>query len=207
MAALVSFAVAVSSADDALLSASIHLTVAGALLSLVALVHPHRRPVGWAGSAVLTLALWVRLLDLGVLAPEAYTMPPALVLVGVALYRLWRDPASPTALLVPGLVLATTPSLLRLLVTDPVSLRALLLGAACLGLVLTGAAMRWSAPLLVGAAVGAALTLLELAPYVVQTPQWVVIGLAGTALTVVGITWERRVVELRRAAGYVGRLR
>ncbi len=206
-AALVSFAVAVAAADDVLLSAAIHLTVAGALLSLTALVHPHRRPVGWAGSAVLTLALWVRLVDVGVLAPEAYTLPPALALVGVALYRLWRDPASPTALLVPGLVLATTPSLLRLLVTDLVSLRALLLGAACLGLVLTGAAMRWSAPLLVGAVVGAALTLVELAPYVVQTPQWVVIGLAGTALTVVGITWERRVVELRRATGYVGRLR
>ncbi len=206
-AGLVAIAVAVPAASDDGLSAAIHLTLAGALLSLTALVHPHRREVGWAGSAVLMLALWVRLADVGVVAPEAYTLPPALALVGVAVLRLWRDPRSPTTLLVPGLVLATTPSLLRLLVTDPVSLRALLLGAACLALVLVGATLRWSAPLLVGASVGAALTLLELAPYVARTPQWVVIGLAGTVLTVVGITWERRVVELRRAAGYVGRLR
>ncbi len=207
LAGVVSFAVAVGSASDELLSLSIHLTQAGALLSLTALVHPHRRAVGWAGSAVLLLALWVRLVDLEVLAPEAYTLPPALALVGVALVQLWREPQSPTALLVPGLVLATTPSLLRLLATDPVSLRALLLGLACLALVLVGAALRWSGPLLVGAGVGAALALLELAPYVAQTPQWVVIGLAGTVLTLTGITWERRVVELRRAAGYLGRLR
>ncbi len=206
-AASASLTVAVLAADDVLLSASIHLTLAGALLSLIALVHPHRREVGWAGTAVLTLALWVRLADAGVVAPEAYTLPPALALVGVALLRLWRDPRTPTALLVPGLLLATTPSLLRLVATDPVSLRALLLGAACLALALAGATMRWSAPLLVGAGVGAALALLELAPYAVQTPQWVAIGLAGTALTLVGITWERRVVELRRASVYVGRLR
>jgi hypothetical protein len=33
------------------------------------------------------------------------------------------------------------------------------------------------------------------------------IGAAGTVLTVVGVTWERRVVELRQAAVYLGRLR
>jgi hypothetical protein len=207
LAGAISLTVAVAAASDEPLSLSIHLTAAGALLSLTALVHPHRRAVGWAGSAVLLLALWVRLVDVGVLAPEAYTMPPALALVAVALVRMWRDPQEPTALLVPGLLLATAPSLLRLLVTDPVSLRALLLGVACLALTLAGATLRWSAPLLVGAGVGAALTLLELAPYIARTPQWVVIGLAGTVLTLTGITWERRVVELRRAAGYVGRLR
>ena len=76
LAGTVSLAVAVVAADDVLLSLAIHLTVAGALLSLTALVHPHRRPVGWAGSAVLMLALWVRLADVGVLAPEAYTLAP-----------------------------------------------------------------------------------------------------------------------------------
>lgn len=33
------------------------------------------------------------------------------------------------------------------------------------------------------------------------------IGLAGTLLTVVGVTWERRLIELRQAAGFLGRLR
>ncbi len=58
-----------------------------------------------------------------------------------------------------------------------------------------------------GSGVGAALTLVELAPYAVETPQWVVIGAAGSLLIAVGVTWERRVVELQRAAGYVARLR
>ena len=70
-----------------------------------------------------------------------------------------------------------------------------------------GAQLRWSAPLLVGATTGGLLTLVELAPYAAETPQWVVIGLAGTVLVVVGTTWERRVVDLQRAATYVGRLR
>jgi hypothetical protein len=35
----------------------------------------------------------------------------------------------------------------------------------------------------------------------------VLIGLAGTILTVVGVTWEHRILELRRATAYLGRLR
>ena len=47
----------------------------------------------------------------------------------------------------------------------------------------------------------------ELAPYAAQTPQWVLIGAAGTVLIGVGITWEARLRDLRQAAGYLGRLR
>ena len=47
----------------------------------------------------------------------------------------------------------------------------------------------------------------EVAPYATEIPQWVVIGVAGTILTVVGVTWENRLLELRRAAVYLGRLR
>jgi hypothetical protein len=88
-----------------------------------------------------------------------------------------------------------------------VSLRAALLGAGCLGLVLAGTRLRWSSPLVVGAVVGGLLVLRELAPYAAATPQWVLIGLAGTVLTVVGVTWERRLRDLRQAADYLGRLR
>ena len=47
----------------------------------------------------------------------------------------------------------------------------------------------------------------ELAPYAEQTPQWVIIGAAGIVLVASGITWEARLRDLRRAAGYLGRLR
>ena len=208
VAALVSAAVAVPLADDAAVSLALHLTLAGALVTLQSLVHPSHRRLAWVGGALLVLATWVRLVDLGVEAPEPYTLPAATALVVVGLLRLHRDRGSSTrTTLLPGLGLATVPSLLQVLQTDPVSLRALLLGTACLVLVLAGARLRWSAPLLVGAVVGALLTLVELSPYAAETPQWVVIGFAGTVLTVVGVTWERRVLDVQRAASYVGRLR
>ena len=200
--------VSVAAALDQPTAMSIHLTVAGALVTATSLLHTSRRPMAWVGGLLLAAATWVRLADLGVESPEAYTLPTAVVLVLLGLHRLRTVPtASTVSSLGPGLTLATVPSLLWILAEDPVSLRAALLGAACLALVLLGARLRWSSPLVVGAAVGALLALRELAPYAVQTPQWVVIGLAGTILTVVGVTWERRLVELRQAATYLERLR
>ena len=208
LASVVAAAVGVNAAHDSATSLAVHLTVAGALVTATAVVHESRRDLAWLGGFLLALATWVRLADLGVDAPEAYTLPTAVALVLVGLERMRRDPTASTSVAVtPGLVLATVPSLLWVVATDPVSLRAALLGVACLALVLTGAMLRWSSPLVTGASVGAVLVLRELAPYAVQTPQWVVIGLAGTLLTVVGVTWERRLVELQQASAFLGRLR
>jgi len=98
------------------------------------------------------------------------------------------------------------PSLLWVLV-DPVSTRAVLLGLGCLALLLAGVALRWSAPVVVGGLVGGTLVLRELAPYAATWPQWALIGVAGTLLLGVGITWEARLRDLRRTAVYLGRLR
>lgn len=198
---------AVLAATDSGGSLALHLTVAGALLCATALLHESRRATGWAGAALLFLATWVRLADLGVSEPEPYTLPLAVALLGVGLVHLRRHPRASTATaLLPGLVLGTVPSLLWVL-DDPVSLRALLLGAGCVVLAVAGAALRWSAPLVVGAAVGAVLALRELGPYAAEVPQWIWLGLAGALLTTVGITWERRLRDLRKAFGYLGRLR
>jgi hypothetical protein len=206
LAGLVAALASLDVAPDQPTALSVHLTVAGVLVILSSLVHQERRVFAWPGGALLAAATWVRLADLGVETPEAYTLPSALVLIMAALYRLQRTPESRTALLVPGLTLATVPSLLWVL-ADPVSPRAVLLGLACLGLVLAGAQLRWSAPLAVGGLVGGLLVLREVAPYASELPQWVLIGLAGTILTVVGVTWEHRILELRRATAYLGRLR
>ena len=208
LAGFVAACAAVPEAGDVSVSLAVHLTVAGALMTIQSLVYPSRRGLAWAGGTLLMLATWVRLADLGVEAPEAYTLPAAVVLTLVGLRHLVRDRRAATGpTLLPGLVLATVPTLLHVLANDPVSVRALALGAGCLLLVLAGTQLRWSAPLEVGAVVGGVLALVELQPYAAQTPQWVVIGLAGTVLVVVGITWERRVVDLQRASRYVGRLR
>lgn len=187
--------------------AALWLAVAGFAVCATALVNESRRDAAWLGAGLLLLASWVRLADLEVREPEAYTLPLAAALLALGGWRLQRSPAVGTAeALLPGLLLGTIPSLLWV-VGDPVSLRALLLGGACLVLTVAGAALRWSAPLLVGASVGAAIVVRELGPYAGDFPKWVWIGLAGALLTVVGITWERRLLEVRKAVGFLGRLR
>ncbi|MET0525094.1 MAG: hypothetical protein ABWZ91_09845 [Nocardioides sp.] len=204
---LVAATVACLAAADPVTTTAIHLTLAGGLVVASSLVHPHRRALGWAGGLLLAAATWVRLADLGVEAPEAYTLPSALALLVVGLDRLRRDPEAATATaLTPGLLLATVPSLLWCL-DDPVSGRAAWLGVGCVGLLLAGTLLRWHAPLVMGAAVGGVLVVRELAPYAAQVPQWVLIGAAGALLTVVGVTWEHRLAQVRQAAAYLERFR
>jgi hypothetical protein len=141
-------------------------------------------------------------------APEAYTLPSAAALLVVGAVRLHRDRSAGTvAALGPGLTLALLPSLLWSLAEAP-GLRALLLGLGCLMLVLGGVRLAWSAPVRAGASAGALLVLRLAAPYVgAAVPRWVLIGLAGSLLIVVGTTWERRLAEARTLASYVRRLR
>lgn len=207
-AGLVTAGVAITAASDESVSLALHLTLAGALVSASSLINPSRRLLAWAGGLLLAAATWVRLADLGVHAPEAYTLPTAVALLLVGLDRLRRDPEAATLLtLGPGLTLATVPSLLWVLAGDVVTWRAALLGVGCLVLVVGGSQLRWNAPLVVGAVAGGLLVMRELTPYVAATPPWILIGLAGTLLTVVGVTWEKRMLELRNAGAYLTRLR
>jgi Predicted membrane protein (DUF2157) len=204
------FSVSAGFADSeslGLLVLALDLTVAGTLVTASSLAHPHRRMLSVPGGLLLAMATWVRLYDLGVTAPEAYTLPSAVVLVGLGLLHLRRHADAATMrILGPGLTLATVPSLLWAL-EDPESLRALLLGLGALGLVLAGVRLRWTAPLVVGAVVGAVLVVRELGPYATALPPWLVIAVAGAALTGVGVTWEARMNDVRRAGRYLARLR
>jgi hypothetical protein len=188
--------------------AAVYLTVAGVAVTLMSLLREDRRALGWAGGGLLALASWVRLADIGVHAPEAYTLPSAAALLVVGVLHLRRTPAASTmTALAPGLSLALVPSLLWAL-TDPTGPRALLLGLGCLGLVLAGVQLRWTAPIALGATVGALLVLRLAAPYVGDAvPRWVLIGGAGVLLIAVGVTWERRLTEARQVMAYVRALR
>ncbi len=185
---------------------AIVLTLAGAAQVVSSLVNAHRRELAWSGGLMLAMATWVRLYDAGVTTPEAYTLPSALVLVAVGLVAVLRRGLPTMTALTPGLSLATVPTLLQVLGGDPVSWRAFLLGAAVLGLVLVGTRLRWGGPLVVGAVVGALLVIREAGPYAADLPPWLLIAVAGTVLTVVGITWERGLRDLRRGAAYLARL-
>ena len=99
------------------------------------------------------------------------------------------------------------PSLLWVL-WDPVTFRSVLLGAACLLLLMAGLRLRWTAPVLFAASVGSLLVLRHAAPFVESAvPRWVLIGAAGAVLIGMGATWEHRLQEARLLAGYVRRLR
>jgi len=187
---------------------AVYLTAAGVAVTAQSLLHGDRRYLAVPGGLLLAMATWVRLWDLGVRQPEAYTLPSAAVLVGLGLLRLRRDPeASTLTALAPGLSLALLPSLLWAMV-EPPGLRALLLGTGCLALVLGGVAARWTAPIVLGATAGGLLVLRLAAPYIGSTvPRWVLLGCAGALLVVVGATWERRLQEARSLVGYVRALR
>lgn len=205
--ALITFPISGAETTDAGGYTALWLTVAGFVFCASALIHESRRFGAWIGAALLLLATWVRLADLEVEAPEAYTLPLAVALLAFGLWRMQKSDTVGTAeALLPGLLLGTIPSLLWV-IGDPVSLRALLLGGVCLALTIAGASLRWSAPLLVGATVGAIIVFREIGAYPGEFPKWVWIGFAGVLLTVVGITWERQLLEVRKVVGYLGRLR
>ncbi|MBY9074844.1 hypothetical protein K1X13_08430 [Nocardioides sp. WL0053] len=187
--------------------AAVYLTITGAAVSAMALLRPDRRMAGWLGGGLLAAASWVRLWDIGVEAPEAYTLPTAVALAVVGVVHLRRDPEATTmTALSPALSLALVPSLLWVL-ADPVTLRSLLLGLACLALVLVGVKLRWTAPVVFASTVGALLVLRHATPMAEAVPRWMLIGLAGALLISMGITWENRLREARAMLGYVRHLR
>ena len=86
------------------------LTVAGGLVTAMSLLRADRHALGWAGGALLALASWVRLWDVGVHQPEAYTLPSALALLVVGGVHLRRRPGAGTmTALAPGLVAGPGP--------------------------------------------------------------------------------------------------
>lgn len=186
---------------------AVYLTLAGASATAMSLLRADRHSVGWLGGLLLVLASWVRLADIGVEEPEAYTLPAAVALLVVGLVHLRRNPGSSTmAALSPGLLLALVPSLLWVL-AEPIALRSMLLGVATLVLVLGGVRLRWSAPVVHGAVVGTVLVLRLTTPVAEAVPRWALIGAAGALLVALGITWERRVRDARALTGYVRGLR
>ncbi|SDK33279.1 hypothetical protein SAMN05428985_103626 [Nocardioides sp. YR527] len=185
---------------------SILLILAAAAVSAHAIAHHERRWLGWVGAGLATIALWIRLADTSVTTWEYYTLPPAIALVvfGVVKLRLDREVAS-LPVLGPGVFLALIPSVPAAL-QDPVSMRTAVLGLACLAFIIGGALLRWAAPLVGGALVASVLALAQM-PSAESLQQWWVLGAAGLLLLFLGITWEARLHDLRRATAYVRGLR
>lgn len=182
-----------------------YLTLGGVALTTSALLHRDRRLLAWGGLALFTLAQWLRLEQLGVGTVEAYTLPLAVILLVVGTLALRDGDRSTLRTQGAGLGLALVPSLLQVL-AEPVVLRAALLGAACVVCIAVGVLRRWAAPLLAGGGTLAVLVLRQMT-IAQELPQWALIGIAGILLTFVGLTWEKRLANVRTAADYVRDLR
>ncbi len=116
------------------------LLVLGAAAAALATA-PDRRAVGLLAGLLLTGSSWARLAGADVHLVEAYSLPPAAVLLVLAGYRLRRDrSADPVRLLVPGAGLAFTPSIVAAAGGGP--LRPVLLIGAAAGLALAGVELR-----------------------------------------------------------------
>ena len=183
-------------------------TVVGAAVTVMSLLREDRRQLGWAGGALLALSSWVRLWDVGVTEPEAYTLPSAIALLVVGLLHLRRTPGSST-MTAPGARAVARPGPQPAVGAGRADRSAsLLLGLGCLVLVLLGSRLGWTAPIALGSTVGCLLVLRLAAPYVGDAvPRWVLIGAAGALLIAVGATWERRLLEARHLVDYVRSLR
>ncbi|GAA2414181.1 SCO7613 C-terminal domain-containing membrane protein [Streptomyces coeruleofuscus] len=185
------------------------LALCGVIAAGTAL-RPDRRPVGYAATALFVLAAWVRLAAWEVGTPEAYTLPVTVPALLVGALRRRRDPrVSSWTAYGPGLAATLLPSLVAAW-GDPQWTRPLLLGTAALLVTLLGARHHLKAPLVLGGAVLALVTLHELAPYVVQVagalPRWAPPALAGLLLLALGATYEQRIRDVRRVRDVLGRM-
>ncbi|MFI2709652.1 SCO7613 C-terminal domain-containing membrane protein [Micromonospora sp. NPDC018662] len=160
-----------------------------------------------AGGSEL-LGGWLLLAAGGVAVLEAYTVPAAVLALGAGLLALRRRPGLTSWLaLGPGLGAALLPSLVSVLAApDPQPLRRLALGLVALGAVLGGAARRWQAPVVLGAATLVPLALHELARSWDLLPRWIFLALGGLALIGLAATYERRRRDLARLRAAVTRL-
>lgn len=191
-----------ASSDDALTAVLLLLAVAPAVVA----VWQDRAALAWLAALVSVALLGYRLLaDLAL--PEVATLVVALILAIGGALRLRRDRELPSVrALGLGLALGVGPSLL-LSLGDPVSLRAALVGVLALALVVSGVTLRLSAPFVVGSVALTLLVLRQLGPVVDAVERWMLLGLAGAALLVAGITWEAGLRNLSRARRYVTSLR
>ena len=139
---------------------------------------------------------------------EYYTVPPSLLLLGIGLWLLRRDPARGSwAALGPALAVGFAPSLALSFGPDGEPLRRVLVGAAALAVLLLAASRRWQAPLVIGAAALAALSVNEMVLLWSLVPKWIPLAVGGAVLIVAGATLEQRRRDLARLSGSVKAMR
>ncbi|MGK5684316.1 SCO7613 C-terminal domain-containing membrane protein [Actinoplanes sp. URMC 104] len=162
----------------------------GAALVL-ALPAAHRRAGALGAAAVLALTVPA---GLGLPWWTTLILDALLVAAGVVLGR----GRSSWLAYGPALAVGLLPHLAPVLDGDGQYLRRLLLGVACVAIVVAGVATRLRAPVLMGGGVLAVLALHELALVWDLVPRWIPLAVAGLVLVLLATTLERRRRDLHR---------
>jgi hypothetical protein len=181
--------------------AALALAITG-LLALGSALRPDRRRALWPGLVLLEAAWCVLLTWLGAGQVEFYTIPAALIVIGLGWQvSRWRPEFSSWVTYSAGIALALVPSL----VVGWQAygwIRPALLGIAAGAVVLTGAWLRLQAPLLLGIAVAVLDAGHQLAPEIRRLteslPGWLPIAVTGAVLLWAGATYEARLRNLMR---------
>jgi len=168
------------------------------LAALAVSTRRDRRAVGLVGGLLLSASSWVRLADAGVTAPEPYVAPVAVLALVAGWFRRRSHPtASSWEVYGSAVALGLLPSLVRSFADDTPT-RGLLVLVAAVAVVLVGAWAKQQAPLAIGAVVAVVEAVWLLAPYANALPRWLLLGLLGLLLVLVGATYEARLRDLRR---------
>jgi hypothetical protein len=186
---------------------AVRWTIAGVALIAMGLAITGRRWYVWPGIAALVVAYLVLLLDSDFTQVEAYTLPIGAAALALGVYLVQTRPDVGTwARLGPGLALCLLPSVPQSL-AEPTDLRALLLGVGSLAVLAAGIRLGWQAPFVAGASILVLLVLFNIGPYANAAPRVVLIAALGAISMGLGITWEDRVRDGRKLAGYVRSMR
>lgn len=201
-------AVAEAAGTDGVTTASgVAAVVASAVFGLAVLVlsRAGRRGILLPAAAVAAvsgtaaaIAIYVNLAVREVTTVEAYVVVPAIVALLLGLLAMRRLPASSSWVLLPGLAIATAPTLWLALGGDLNRQVAMLLIGVLL--VAAGAQARLACPLWVGSGEVLLVVLRVVGPEITALPRWVTLGILGALLLGLGATWERRLQDMRRIA-------
>jgi|GEM_PF-409806 len=146
--------------------------------------------------------------------PEPGDVPwTVLGLVAVAIGARWmlRDPAATSWRALGAPLVLTLGVPLAALVVEPAGPRVVVLLALGVAAVVAGAARRWQAPFLLGAAAVLATLVVVLSPLAADVfaaiDGWVLLAVGGALVLGLGVTYERRVQDAREAVRFVGEMR
>ena len=161
------------------------LAIGAALLAL-----QHRgRSVAGVVSALSAAGCYWSLLPNG-LVVEIATLPVAVVWTALGVVVIKRTSMRSFPTLGPGLLIASVPSVLELVLSGETLLRSTLLVAVGTTLAVIGARQRLSTPIMIGVLTALVSALTQIAPWAVGIPRWITLGCAGIALLLAGAKFE-----------------